>query len=177
MPSDPENVAGWPAAPYDSPAVYWQVGRAPVRGIYLSAVRSPLKKPGKKITLFFLLQGNDTQPLPRSMHKEHRGKVLDLMRAAGAVPGGLVLVHGGVAKERNDSDHEPIFRQVTTQHLCVLRADDALHLPRQKCRHSRLPCARRSPTSTTFSAWQSPTAMPRSPRTRGSRRRCAPACR
>lgn len=58
-------------------------------------------------------QGNDTQPLPRSMHKEHRTKVLGMMRAAGAVPGSLVLVQGGVAKERNDSDHEPIFRQVT----------------------------------------------------------------
>ena len=25
MPTDPEMVAGWPAVPYDSPAVYWQV--------------------------------------------------------------------------------------------------------------------------------------------------------
>ena len=58
-------------------------------------------------------QGNKTQPLPRSMHKEHRGKVLELMRTAGARPGGIVLVQGGVAKERNDSDHEPIFRQVS----------------------------------------------------------------
>ena len=61
-------------------------------------------------------QGNDTQKLPRSMHKEHRGKVLDLIRAAGPLPGGLVLVQGGVARERNDSDHEPIFRQVC---VCV----------------------------------------------------------
>ena len=60
-----------------------------------------------------LLQGNDTQPLPRSMHKEHRNKVLMLMRAGGAAAGGLVLVQGGVAKERYDSDHEPIFRQVS----------------------------------------------------------------
>ncbi len=61
-------------------------------------------------------QGNDTQPLPRSMHKEHRAKVLAHMRAAGVAPGGLILVQGGVAKERNDSDHEPIFRQESNFH-------------------------------------------------------------
>ena len=61
-------------------------------------------------------QGNSTQPLPRSMHKEHRGKLLGLMRAAGAGAGGLVLLQGGVAKERNDTDHEPIFRQESNFH-------------------------------------------------------------
>ena len=61
-------------------------------------------------------QGNDTQPLPRSMHKEHRAKLLRLMQEAGAAPGGLVLVQGGVARERNDTDHEPIFRQESNFH-------------------------------------------------------------
>ncbi len=50
------------------------------------------------------------------MHQEHRAKVLDHMRAAGVVPGGLILVQGGETNERHDTDHEPIFRQESNFH-------------------------------------------------------------
>eukprot|EP00656_Telonema_subtile_P018009 TRINITY_DN19714_c0_g1_i2.p1 TRINITY_DN19714_c0_g1~~TRINITY_DN19714_c0_g1_i2.p1 ORF type:complete len:471 (+),score=132.32 TRINITY_DN19714_c0_g1_i2:182-1594(+) len=47
-----------------------------------------------------------------SMHAEHRARLAARMRADQFVPpGSCMLLQGGSNPERNDSDHEPVFRQ------------------------------------------------------------------
>lgn len=58
--------------------------------------------------------GPHTYDVPMSMHKENRDKLLAGL--AGTSTNAVVLLQGGKAKTRNDTDHEPLFRQESYFH-------------------------------------------------------------
>ena len=63
--------------------------------------------------VFFSL-GNKTHRVPMTLYQENRARVAAALRAACAAAGtpcGVVLLQGGEAASRNDTDHEPLFRQ------------------------------------------------------------------
>ncbi|CAM9861502.1 unnamed protein product, partial [Choristocarpus tenellus] len=63
-----------------------------------------------------------------SMHKDHRQKLVEKLRAAGGLPTrSLLLFKGGVSAYRDETDHEPVFRQESTFHyLFGVREPDCL---------------------------------------------------
>jgi hypothetical protein len=62
----------------------------------------------------FYWMGNDTHKVPRSLHAENRKRMLTLLDKDSVK--GLALMMGGKEVCRNDSDHEPIFRQESNFH-------------------------------------------------------------
>ncbi|CAN0033301.1 unnamed protein product [Ectocarpus sp. 8 AP-2014] len=51
------------------------------------------------------------------MHAENRGKVINRLRETdGVAPRGVLLLRGGLAANRDETDHEPVFRQESTFH-------------------------------------------------------------
>lgn len=62
-------------------------------------------------------RGNHTLVVSMDMFKQNRQRLCDRLRAnTNVVKGAMVLLQGGVAKERNDTDHEPLFRQESYFH-------------------------------------------------------------
>lgn len=61
-----------------------------------------------------------------AMHRQHRMRVVDRLKAVGDVPdGSLVLMQGGPGPQRDETDHEPIFRQESSfQYLFGVREPD-----------------------------------------------------
>ncbi|CAM9599642.1 unnamed protein product, partial [Hapterophycus canaliculatus] len=52
-----------------------------------------------------------------TMHAENRAKVVARLRETeGVAPRGLLLFRGGLATNRDETDHEPVFRQESTFH-------------------------------------------------------------
>lgn len=62
----------------------------------------------------FYWMGNETLKVPRSMHKTNRERLVMLMGKKAEKS--VAFVASGVSSERNDSDHEPIFRQESNFH-------------------------------------------------------------
>lgn len=67
-------------------------------------------------------------PVDYTMHAENRAKVVARLREAdGVAPRGLLLFRGGLAANRDETDHEPVFRQESTFHyLFGVREPDCL---------------------------------------------------
>lgn len=61
-------------------------------------------------TPVFFSMGAKTHRMPVSMYAENRARLLAALSAAGA-PLGVCLLQGGEQASRNDTDHEPLFRQ------------------------------------------------------------------
>jgi Xaa-Pro dipeptidase len=60
----------------------------------------------------FYSAGGSAYRVPMAMFREHRKKLATRMRAeAGVASDGVVVLQGGKATCRNDTDHEPLFRQ------------------------------------------------------------------
>lgn len=58
--------------------------------------------------------GEHTLQIPMELFKQNRVRLCERLRGTGKVPtGAIVLLQGGVAETRNDSDHELLFRQVS----------------------------------------------------------------
>jgi len=56
--------------------------------------------------------GNNTHVVPMSMHQENRVKVMEEIRATFPdLNNAMVVLQGGKSSHRNDTDHEPLFRQ------------------------------------------------------------------
>ncbi|CAM9397714.1 unnamed protein product [Scytosiphon promiscuus] len=56
-------------------------------------------------------------PVDYTMHAENRAKVVGRLRETeGVSPRGLLLFRGGLAANRDETDHEPVFRQESTFH-------------------------------------------------------------
>lgn len=56
-------------------------------------------------------------PVDYDMHSENRGRLVARMReTAGVAPRSLLLFRGGVSAQRDETDHEPVFRQESTFH-------------------------------------------------------------
>eukprot|EP00591_Stephanopyxis_turris_P000185 CAMPEP_0195521084 /NCGR_PEP_ID=MMETSP0794_2-20130614/17906_1 /TAXON_ID=515487 /ORGANISM="Stephanopyxis turris, Strain CCMP 815" /LENGTH=525 /DNA_ID=CAMNT_0040650553 /DNA_START=26 /DNA_END=1603 /DNA_ORIENTATION=- len=63
--------------------------------------------------------GLKTYKVPMSLHAENRSKLINKLRSSSSSSScsdGIVYLVGGTARERNDSDHEPIFRQESYFH-------------------------------------------------------------
>ena len=58
----------------------------------------------------FWSMGQRTHAVPVSMYAEHRAKLCALLRRDG-LPCGVVLLQGGAAAMRHETDHEDLFRQ------------------------------------------------------------------
>ena len=59
-------------------------------------------------------RGRNTARVPMSMYAENRGRVVAAMREAAAASGaplGVALLQGGAQAQRNETDHEELFRQ------------------------------------------------------------------
>ncbi|CAN0240921.1 unnamed protein product, partial [Ectocarpus sp. 8 AP-2014] len=67
-------------------------------------------------------------PVDYTMHAENRGKVMNRLRETdGVAPRGVLLLRGGLAANRDETDHEPVFRQESTFHyLFGVREPDCL---------------------------------------------------
>lgn len=67
-------------------------------------------------------------PVDYSMHSHHRGKLIRRMRDTEGVPArSLLAFRGGVSAQRDETDHEPVFRQESTFHyLFGVREPDCL---------------------------------------------------
>ncbi|CAN0271609.1 unnamed protein product, partial [Ectocarpus fasciculatus] len=67
-------------------------------------------------------------PVDYTMHAENRAKVIDRLRETdGVAPRGVLLLRGGLAANRDETDHEPVFRQESTFHyLFGVREPDCL---------------------------------------------------
>lgn len=67
-------------------------------------------------------------PVDYSMHAENRAKVIARLREADGVgPTGVLLFRGGLSANRDETDHEPVFRQESTFHyLFGVREPDCL---------------------------------------------------
>lgn len=67
-------------------------------------------------------------PVDYSMHAENRAKVIARLREAeGVAPTGVLLFRGGLSANRDETDHEPVFRQESTFHyLFGVREPDCL---------------------------------------------------
>lgn len=67
-------------------------------------------------------------PVDYTMHAENRAKVIARLRETdGVAPRGLLLFRGGLAATRDETDHEPVFRQESTFHyLFGVREPDCL---------------------------------------------------
>lgn len=65
-------------------------------------------------------------PVDYSMHTENRAKLISRMRETAGVPSrSLLLFRGGVSSQRDETDHEPVFRQESTfQYLFGVREPD-----------------------------------------------------
>lgn len=50
------------------------------------------------------------------MHAENRARLLAALRTAGVPPSAGVLLQGGAAPMRHETDHEPLFRQESMFH-------------------------------------------------------------
>uniref|UniRef100_A0A0B6ZVL4 Xaa-Pro dipeptidase n=1 Tax=Arion vulgaris TaxID=1028688 RepID=A0A0B6ZVL4_9EUPU len=62
-------------------------------------------------------RGEHTLDVPMELFQLNRDRLCERLRATGNVPAGaIVLLQGGVAETRNDSDHEPLFRQESYFH-------------------------------------------------------------
>ncbi|BFZ20614.1 hypothetical protein BsWGS_23653 [Bradybaena similaris] len=62
-------------------------------------------------------KGEHTLEIPMELFKQNRGRLCERLRGTGKVPAGaIVLLQGGVAETRNDSDHELLFRQESYFH-------------------------------------------------------------
>ena len=70
----------------------------------------PLSEPGAFASRCFFSRGPGTFRVPLSLHADNRAKLVAAMRAAGAATG-VALLRGGVARTRDDTDHEELFRQ------------------------------------------------------------------
>ena len=56
-------------------------------------------------------------PVDYSMHSENRGRLVARMRqTAGVAPRSVLLFRGGLSAQRDETDHEPVFRQESTFH-------------------------------------------------------------
>lgn len=53
-------------------------------------------------------RGQHTYKIPKNLHQQNREKLLDRMKGQ---PAKWLVFRGGLSRERNDSDHEEIFRQ------------------------------------------------------------------
>lgn len=60
--------------------------------------------------------GPHTHDVPMSLHKENREKVVSLLEGTTSFDKAVVLLQGGKAKTRADTDHEPLFRQESYFH-------------------------------------------------------------
>ncbi|CAB1111085.1 unnamed protein product [Ectocarpus sp. CCAP 1310/34] len=67
-------------------------------------------------------------PVDYTMHAENRAKVINRLRETdGVAPRGVLLLRGGLAANRDETDHEPVFRQESTFHyLFGVREPDCL---------------------------------------------------
>ena len=67
-------------------------------------------------------------PVDYTMHAENRAKVIARLRETdGVAPRGVLLFRGGLAATRDETDHEPVFRQESTFHyLFGVREPDCL---------------------------------------------------
>lgn len=67
-------------------------------------------------------------PVDFTMHSRHRAKLIARMREAeGVSPRGVLLFRGGLSAQRDETDHEPVFRQESTFHyLFGVREPDCL---------------------------------------------------
>eukprot|EP00903_Cladosiphon_okamuranus_P010803 g10206.t1 len=67
-------------------------------------------------------------PVDYTMHAENRAKVIARLRETdGVAPRGLLLFRGGLAATRDETDHEPVFRQESTFHyLFGVREPDCM---------------------------------------------------
>ncbi|XP_059152163.1 xaa-Pro dipeptidase-like [Physella acuta] len=62
-------------------------------------------------------RGDHTHEIPMELFKQNRARLCERLKATGKVPEkSYVLLQGGVADTRNDSDHEPLFRQESFFH-------------------------------------------------------------
>lgn len=58
-------------------------------------------------------RGDHTHEIPMELFKQNRTRLCERLKATEKVPAkSYVLLQGGVADTRNDTDHEPLFRQV-----------------------------------------------------------------
>lgn len=67
-------------------------------------------------------------PVDYAMHSENRGRLITRMRQiSGVAPGSVLLFRGGLSARRDETDHEPVFRQESTFHyLFGVREPDCL---------------------------------------------------
>ena len=67
-------------------------------------------------------------PIDYDMHSQHRAKLVERMRSTDGVPARSVLLfRGGLSAQRDETDHEPVFRQESTFHyLFGAREPDCL---------------------------------------------------
>ncbi|KAK0039925.1 xaa-Pro dipeptidase-like isoform X2 [Biomphalaria pfeifferi] len=62
-------------------------------------------------------RGEHTHQVPMELFQENRKRLCERLKATGQVPNGaFVVLQGGVSETRNDTDHEPIFRQESFFH-------------------------------------------------------------
>jgi len=55
--------------------------------------------------------GKETYKVPMKMHKDNRHRLLSKFVGKETSPNTVILLQGGTSEFRNDSDHEPLFRQ------------------------------------------------------------------
>lgn len=67
-------------------------------------------------------------PVDYAMHSENRGRLVARMRqTAGVASRSVLLFRGGLSAKRDETDHEPVFRQESTFHyLFGVRESDCL---------------------------------------------------
>ncbi|CAM9959030.1 unnamed protein product, partial [Laminaria digitata] len=67
-------------------------------------------------------------PVDYAMHSENRGRLVARLRHTdGVAPRSVLLFRGGVSAQRDETDHEPVFRQESTFHyLFGVREPDCL---------------------------------------------------
>lgn len=67
-------------------------------------------------------------PVDYTMHAENRGRLVERMRLTdGVAPRSVLLFRGGLFKNRDETDYEPLFRQESTfQYLFGVREPDCL---------------------------------------------------
>lgn len=88
--------------------------------IAAAAAKRPKRNPGSPSEMPALSAPHPTvgeYPVDYTMHAEHRAKVVARLReTAGVAPRGLLLFRGGLSANRDETDHEPVFRQESTFH-------------------------------------------------------------